>query len=152
MENYRVDLQKCRTVIRTEDAVSINYDGNTTKNLFAVTITTRKKYDNLYHFRNDLYEFLKSIDYKYAVKGFMEFHKQIGKRDKAHAHGVLYYGNPPQGNKKNPFRFQVTRLNDPKVWDAYCKKDIMETLETHHNIKTGMFNYYKKPITLFHEE
>lgn len=138
-----------KKVIRTLDAVSINYDGMQTKNIFAGTITSRKKYNNLYYFRKELYNFLSSINYKYAVKGFMEFHEQRGRQDKVHCHCVLYYGVPPKGNKQNPFNFQISKIESPSIWDNYMKKDIMNTLERQHDIKTGFINYIKKPRILF---
>ena len=148
-QKYTKDLNNEKRIIRTLDAVSINYDGRQTDKLFACTITSRKKYNNLYTFRYELYEFLKSIDYKYGIKGFMEFHNQRGRQDKVHAHCVVYFGNPPKNNKQNPFNFQITKLENPTIWDNYCKKDIINTLEQQHNIKTGLFNYYKKPVYLW---
>lgn len=147
MESYRKCLDG--TVIKTEDAVSINYDGAFTEKTFACTITSRKKYNNIYKFRDALYEFLSSINYKYAIKGFMEFHEQGGRQDKVHAHCVVYFGNPLKNNKSNPFNFRIAPLTDPKIWDNYCKKHIMETLERNHAIKTGIFTHYKKPVCLF---
>lgn len=138
--------------IEKVDPVLLNYEGQTSKNVFALTITSRRKYTNLYIFRKALYEFLKSIDYKYEIRGFMEFHGQKGRQDKVHAHGVCYFGNPPKGNKTNPFNFRIDKITDPKGWEKYCVKDIFQTLKTHHNIQTGLFNYYKKPVCLWGED
>jgi len=147
--SFHIDAQNNKTVIKTLDAVSINYDGKQSERQFACTITSRKKYNNLYTFRNELYQFLASINYTYAIKGYMEFHNQKGRQDKVHAHCVVYYGTPPKNNKSNPFYFKISPLTNAHVWDEYCRKEIMQTLETHHNIKTGLFNYYKKPVSLF---
>lgn len=148
-QNYRIDAQLKKHIIRTNDAVSINYDGLITEKEYSFTLTTRKKYNNLYTFRHELYEFLKSIDYKYAINGKMEYHDQKGNKDKVHAHGVLYCGNPPKGNSTNTFRFKIEKLTTPTVWNNYIKKDIMKTLERHHDIQTGMFTYNQSPIILF---
>lgn len=151
MSRYRIDASNKKTIIRTLDAVSIDYNGRMSSKLYAVTITSRKKYNDIYQFRNELYQFLSDIGYDFAVKGFMEFHCQKGRQDKVHGHGVVFSGQPPTGNKSNPFHFKICKLDDPDVWDGYCKKEILRTLEINHDIKTGMFNYHKKPIFLFTE-
>lgn len=149
LNSFAVSLDQQRRIISTLDAVSVNYDGIMTEKLFACTITSRKKYSSLYTFRHELYNFLAEINYKHAVKGYMEFHGQKGKQDKVHLHAVLYMGNPPKGNKKNSFNFHISKMDTPHVWDAYCKKEIMYTLERHHDIQTGIFNYHNKVRVLF---
>lgn len=131
------------------DTLVINYQGIITEQQYALTITSRKKFSCPIEFRTALYEFLSSIGYRHAIKGFMEFHNQKSTKDKVHAHGVTSFGNPPKNNKKNPFTFKLSKMETPHVWDAYCKKAIHATLETIHNIKTGLINYYKKPTCLF---
>lgn len=149
MSSYKIGESKAKRVIRTLDAVSINYDGKMTDKIYAVTITSRKKYNNLYHFREDLYSFLSKIGYDHAVKGFMEFHSKGKTMDKVHAHCVVFNGNPPKDNTKNRFHFKINKITDSDAWLGYCKKDILETLERQHDIVTGMINYRKKPVCLF---
>lgn len=133
------------------DKAVINYDGQIKDQQYALTITSRKKYSELTEFRTALYEFLSSIDYNYAVKGYMEYHNQVGREAKVHCHGVTSFGNPPKNNSKNPFTFKLSKMETPTVWESYCKKEIMATLERCHDIKTGLFNYYKKPVYLFQD-
>lgn len=126
----------------------INYDGIITTKLFACTITSRVKYISLLDFRNALYKFLTDIEYKYAIKGFQEYHNYKTTADKVHMHGIVYYGNPPKNNKHNPFTFRISSLATPHVWDNYCKKEIFSTLQKHHDIQTGLFYWHQEPYLL----
>lgn len=154
MESHSVDLQRIKRLEHTRDKVLINYDGIQAQKQFACTITTpaKSKYTNMYAFRQGLYAFLKSIDYKYEVKGFMEFHDQAGRQDKVHCHCVVWFGTPPKNNKKHPFHFCIEPLTDKLGWSAYCRKDIIRTLERQHDIHTGLITHIMKPRYLFTED
>lgn len=149
MTSYLIDQSRKRRILRTLDSVSLDYSGKMSERLYAVTITSRKKYNNLYAFREAFYKFLNSIGYDFAIKGYMEFHSVGKNMDKVHAHGYVFNGNPPKNNLKNQFHFHIRRIEDKDAWDYYCKKEIMETLERHHDIKTGLYNYIRKPRILF---
>lgn len=151
MTSYTHEQTLKRRVLRTLDSVSLDFTGRMTDKIYAVTITSRKKYNNLYQFREAFYKFLNSIGYDFAIKGYMEFHSQGKNMDKVHAHGYVFNGNPPKNNLKNQFHFHIRRIEDKDAWESYCKKDIMETLERHHDIRTGLYNYKRKPVILFTE-
>lgn len=143
--SYHTDSNNNKLFIKTQDMIRINYDGEVTSKKWAVTITSRRKYDNLYYFRAELYDFLKSIDYKYAVLGFMEYHKGC----RVHMHGVLFHGNPPKFNSKNNFHFFIKPLNNQTDWDGYTLKDVWPTIQKEQDIKDGIFMHHKKPIILW---
>ncbi len=107
-----------------EDSKSVNYEGKVKDdNVYAVTITSRKSYDDALDFRKDLYVFLSSIKYRYSVRGVFERHNQKGREDKLHVHGITYCGNPPKCNKTNQFYFKLVKITNLERWISYCLKD-----------------------------
>lgn len=90
----------------------------------AFTITTRNKYTDMNEFRSELYKMLSNLNYTVCLDGVMEKHKQKGKNECVHAHGILYAGNVPKNNRKNEFYFKTENIKDEKGWINYCKKDV----------------------------
>lgn len=122
------------------DSVVINYHGKFSNKLFCGTITSRKKFRTPCEFRDALYNFLRDINYNYAVQGTMEYHEQEGRQDKVHAHVMLFSGNPPKGNKSNMFHFHVHKLDNKEGWANYCKKNVTKTIERCVYIVSGLYD------------
>lgn len=106
------------------DDKRICYEGNSNTKIYCVTLTSRQAYNTPLEFREALYEWLSSIQWTKSVIAVMERHNQIGKTDKIHAHGYVYSGNPPKGNRTNPFYFKVNKCRDVDGWNVYCSKGI----------------------------
>ncbi len=106
-----------------EDSRVINYDGKLATQ-YAITITSRTQYTDELSFRRDLYQFLSSIKYQYAIQGIFETHEQKGREHKLHVHGVCNRGHPPKGNKKNSFYFKIKKIHNLDGWHRYCRKAI----------------------------
>lgn len=123
------------------DSLVIKYDGKYSNRLFAGTVTSRKKFRTPLEFREALYIFLSNIGYKYAIQGISEFHESEGKQDKVHAHVVLFCGNPPKGNKKNPFTFHVHPISSLEGWKWYMNKNTERTLEMAMAVYSGYYDY-----------
>lgn len=123
------------------DSLNIKYEGKYTNKLFAGTITSRKKYRTPLEFREALYEFLSSINYKYAIQGISEYHESRGKQDKVHCHVMLFCGNPPKGNKKNSFAFHIHPITKLEGWKWYMNKNTEKTLENAMRIYSGFYDF-----------
>lgn len=110
--------------ISINDGFIISYEGQEGRKKYALTITSRKMYRHPREFREDLYKFLREINYKFKIKAVMEYHD---KSYKIHAHGIAY-GNPPiKNNKNNPFTLRQTEVNQLNGWINYCVKSIEHT-------------------------
>lgn len=124
-----------------QDSVAIDYEGKWSKNLFAGTITSRKKFRTPIEFRHAFYNFLREINYGYAIAGVMEYHEQKGRQDKVHAHVMLYSGGHPKNNKTNLFSFHIQKISNEKWWKYYCSKNIMHTLEQARAVYSGHYDF-----------
>lgn len=106
------------------DDSRILYEGNSERlPHYAVTVTSRTKYDDPVYFRTAFYEFLYRIGYKYGISAVMEYHKQNSTTDKVHAHGFIGSPKLPKGNKHNDFHLEIRKVTDIDGWVRYCLKD-----------------------------
>lgn len=135
---YIMDLLEQHGLV---DSVKLDYEGKWSKNLFAGTITSRKKFRTPIEFRQAFYNFLREINYSYAISGIMEYHDQKGRQDKVHAHVMLYSGHHPKNNKHNMFTFHIQKVSNNAGWTSYCGKNIMATLEQARSVFSGHYDY-----------
>lgn len=113
------------------DSLRVVHEGENTgltSREFAVTITSRATYHQASEFREKLHEFLNNVGYSHNIDAVCEYHTRKGSQDKIHAHGFVMYGNPPKGNRLNPFNFKIKKITNRKQWVLYCLKRINDSL------------------------
>jgi len=130
------------------DELRINYDGiyKDENKMYAYTITSRKLYRQCEDFRRDLYTFLSSIKHKYAIVGAMEYHN---KSAKVHCHCIGFCGNPPKGNKSNPFYIDIKPIRNLEGWISYILKSSLYSIEFNSEVRSGLWEKKQQNVCLF---
>lgn len=112
--------------------------------VYACTITSRKKHSSFHNFKLSLYKDIGNC----AVDAILEYHDKA--KTKLHAHGFVclpYSTSLHKGDNRHTFgdfTFTLEKIQNLEGWKRYCLKHITHTLEWNNDLFNGVYDRFYK--------